>query len=1372
MSDKSNTKTNDSEALKKFKSSCSNFIKMLAEEKSDSIKINYLLGLTKLSQKLNLPPEITVETIFKNILFQNIDIIKTPSLLFSFMSFCRKTHDQTFQKNFYELLQLLGNDYKANNIYFKDYLIMISLEIFFDSVKDVKQNAVECEERKNFFDYIIDTDIKEFKEQLFKIIINNDIKLMDNKLKINFILNILEKIIIKTKYNFGLMLLKIVKEELNSNLPDDIIEFIIKTENEIGFNSLVKKSKGINEFIIFNIFMLNNMSKEFANNEKNNTLIDVYLSNILNILCIQNEFNIQIINYIYNYYCTDKYKILGKIFQQAIYYLSSFANSYNQINFLFNTICKSKIMSPIYKWLIFKNPILSNKASFIQTDFKPNLNGINIVLEMDKMNKKDMSIIDTLDKSLLTINEDQSNINRLIHLSLYDYILSSSFMCNDNNYNINFYKLNRILKIIYGLSLEVLNKQFYNDFIRFLLDYFSVIFEFFLTKKIKDCKNADLIMETFKSFLYLFKKMPNQKEDQLSFIFPSLIILLTNKNIEVKLIEPIVDYMIDIFGRKTRQCEMIFKSMKTLLMSIDQKSQEDKFLLADKMISLVIESNEHKLFELLFSFCNELTKTKNNFNLKLHNYIINKYSKIYSGALSDLLQRYIIDKFDGAFVQKKITIDELNDNSYYVLNTINNIYLQDKPVNLQDIIDKFYGNNKSIIDIFDKLFEFMDKDENNKNIFESNSDKNSNVNLIEKYCNMKDNIKELSEYYSYIKKDINDKLITIYCNTYYLVLLFTQYLSEKINNEKTIENEEEKKIENDKLMLIFDYIYEKVLLNRKIKNITFKSFFINAFLSNRDVLDYYLVKHTNNLVNSQIKEKELDFSQLTQLSSSINKKKSFGLIDLLKNNPFNVLLINQLIIELFNYESDVIINPQKVDLYKNVSDRPLIIKNIYHNKILDKIIDSNEKNNNKNNESASSTSKDVQMRINTCFSKIFFEEITDLSNKKGLECNQVFFIFCLDNEIFNNYYSSFCTFYDFDYILLEFYSLVRNKKCILDFKEKFLEFLKNFSFIENINIFTLRLLSNEKSFEKLIIKSDSHSKKTLLLVYDIIILLLDNLLKYNSYQNYTENVIINILKNAFLYLDELFSFSQKDNTLSELLFKEIYYLGKMINYILYDYITSDNNNNKSQNINPKLKKVLSDFLSKEIISKYIITFFSSISHTFKSNINYSLQSIYCSFYFIIDFLEDINIKNDVLKAIDKKEVLEFIDSFSFFKTNEVTNNAMSKLLINYSKSLKETNHLYIYFIEHLFLFVIRNSQYSNEKIIKELILVFLDENNTSGFKDIYDKKKFGYLCYYYLLYKRNSNPLNKDNSYLEKVEINVGDFDLVANIGERLRVDI
>ena len=113
---------------------------------------------------------------------------------------------------------------------------------------------------------------------------------------------------------------------------------------------------------------------------------------------------------------------------------------------------------------------------------------------------------------------------------------------------------------------------------------------------------------------------------------------------------------------------------------------------------------------------------------------------------------------------------------------------------------------------------------------------------------------------------------------------------------------------------------------------------------------------------------------MTQLSSSINKKKSYGLIELLRNNPFNVLLINQLIIELFNYELDVIINPEKADLYKNVSDKSLIIKNIYQNQILDRMVDSSEKNDNKITASASSTSKDVQMRINTCFSKIFWKK--------------------------------------------------------------------------------------------------------------------------------------------------------------------------------------------------------------------------------------------------------------------------------------------------------------------------------------------------------------------------------------------------------------
>ena len=1383
MSDNNKNKAIDNDSLKKFKSSCLNFIKMFSEEKSDSIKISYLSGLIKLVQRLNIPPETIVETIFKNILFQKTDILKSPNLLFTFISFCRQTHDPTFQNNFYELLQLFGNDYKENNIYFKDYLIMQALEIFFDSTKNEGAKD-DYEERKHFFNYIIETDIKEFKEQLFKLIIKNDIKLMDNEIKINFVLNFFEKIIIKNKYNIGVILLKIIKEEIKKNIPNEIIENLINCQNKNGFNSLIKKPKSINKFLIFNKLILENKNKEFTDKEKNEKILDIYLSNLLNILCIRKEFNIKIIKYIYNYYIINRYSILDKIFPGVIYHLSNYAYTYNQISFLFNEICKSDKLNPLYKWIIFKNPFSSNKMALIQTGFKPNLNNINIISGINEQNKKDITLNGVIDKTLFEVNEEQSNINILIHLSLYDYIINSSFYFSENNYYIDFYTLNRILELISSLSIEILNKNFYNDFIQFLLDYFSVLFEFCLS--LNDNNNKDIIFKTYKSFLYLFKKMPNQKEDQLSIIFPSLIILLNNKNAKIEFIEPIADYMIDTFGRISRQCDLIFKTIKSLLFNKDLKNIENKFLLSDKLITLVIESNEHKFFESLFNLCRDLLKTKDNLNIKLNNYIINKYSKFYSGALSDLLQNYIIEKFDEFFVQKNISVDNLSDDDYYIINTIDNIYLQDKPVNLKDIVDKFYGDNyKKIIGIFDNIFEYMDKDENIKNVFKLNNNENKN-NLIEEYCDMRNNVEEVLKYYLYIKKDCNinndnknyfnenKKLICIYGNTYYLVHLLTQYLSEKILNEKSLENEEEKKVENDKLMFIFDYIYEKILLNKNIKNIIFKSFFLNAILSNNEVLDYYLVKHTNNLVNLQIKEKELDFSKLYELSSSINSKKSFGLIKLIKNNPYNIILIKELILELFDYESDNIINPQNIDLYKNASNKHLIIKSIYSNQLFDKINDINTNNVN-NNQAMNSTNKDIQMRINTCFSKFFFKEITDLTNKKSIELNQIFFIFCLDNEIFNKYYSSFSDFYDFDYISLEFYSLVRNKNCILDFKEKFLEFLKNFNFIENINVFSLRILSQEKTFEKLISKCDNHSDKSISILYDIIILLLNNLLKYNSFQNYTEKTIINILNNICLYINELISLSKNNNKISEILFKELYYLGKIINLILYEHLSSDSNTSKNKkfNINPKLQKVLSSFLSQEIIPKYIKSFFSSLNYAFQSEMNYSLQNIYDSFYFIIDFLEDINIKNEILNKIDKeKEIIGFINEYSFFKTNEVTNNGMNKLLINYSKYLNNGNLLYKNFSEYLFLFVIRNSKYSTEKIMNELILIFMDENNDNGFKDLYDKKKFAYLCYYYLIYKRNGNPILNDKNYLEKIKINFGDFDLVTNIGERFKVDL
>ena len=1122
MSDKNKNPQLDNENIKKFKSSCTNFIKMLAEEKSDSIKLSYLSGLTKNIQKSSISPDIIVEIIFKNILFENPNILKSPNLLLAFISFCRKTHENTFQHYFYELLYKFVSDYDDNSSYFKEYLIMLSLDIFFDSIQ---KNEQDFEPRKKFLNLMIYTDIKEFKDQFFKMIFKEKIKLMDNKIKINFLINFFEIIISNCKYQIGIMLLKIMQVEIKSNLPDEIIDNIINFENKNGFNSIIKKKKEINEFLTFNEIILENISLEFINNKNNDIKLDVYFSNLINILSIKKEFNTEIIKYIFDYFTKYKNTMLTKNLPINIYYLSNFAYSNNQISFLFNTICKSKDLNPIYKWIIYKNPILYNKTTLIQTDFKPTLNDINIIIDESKKSEKEI-LIENLTEKTLTINEEQSHIYLLVHLTLYDFFINLSFENNENNYNINFYSLNKILELFRKFSFEQINNSFYKAFIQFLLDYLAVLYEFCAFRK--NDSNEEIIIKTFKNYFNIFRKIEKSKEVQFSIIYPSLLNIISNKQININYLEPVIDYLIDIFSRSSRQNDKIFKIIKGLLINKEQKNYENKFFLADKLINLVLSANEHKLFELLFSLSNDLIKTKDDYNLNLSYYIINKYSKYYEGALSDLLQNYIISKFDEIYIQEKMQVEKIKDEYYYIINTIDNIYEKDKPTNLKDIVDKLFGDNyKKIISIYDNLFEYMDKDENNKEIFRSNIKEN---NLIEEYCKMKNFVEVILDFYSFIKKDYvnnsdnnnnfkeNKKVYCIYGTTYYLVHLLTQYLSEKIENEKKIENEEEKKIENDKLMLIFDYIYSKILLNQNIKNITFKSFFINVILSNQNILDYYLVKHTNNLVNLEIQEKESDFSQLSQLSSSINTKKSIGLIKLINKNPYNIIIMNKLILEIFNYESDVIINPQKFDLYQKNADKPLIIKNIYKNKLFNKVNEyySNINNTDNNNQTSNSTNNDIQTRINACFSKLFFNHITNYSNMKNIT-NQIYYIFCLDNEIFNRYYSSFSDFYDFDYTILQFYSLIRNQNCKLEFKEKFLVFLKNFSFIESVNIFSLRILSEEKTFQKLFSKNYNHSQYEIILLNDIIILLFDNLLKYNSYKDYTvakinPNIIAKISK--------------------------------------------------------------------------------------------------------------------------------------------------------------------------------------------------------------------------------------------------------------------
>ena len=783
MSEKAKSVPIIPELTKKLENICKSFVNMSDSEKSDSIKLTYFSGLEKSALNLKIPSTKKVEIIFENVLFKKIDLIKSPNILLAFVSFLRQIDESTFQKYFYKLLYEFSNDDK-NFIYFEKYLILFSLEIFFDSFKkNDEENLRDIDIRKKYFSQIMITDIKEFSEQFFKFVINEKIKLIDNKIKLNFLKIFIEVIINQSEYQIGILLLKLIKEELcGKNYPDEFIEKIVTKENNSGFNYILNSNKSVNDFLTFTLLLLGNNSKDFISNKKNENLLDFYLSNILNLLCIKEEFNVDIISFIFDYYKNNKPNIIETIFPGVIYHLSNYAYTSNQISFVFNEICLSdkEIINPIYGRIIYKNPILLKKANIIKTRFKPSLDNIKIIIDNkeeddDNNNENDLKFKSIIN-NILCINNKKSNIYILIYLSLYNYIINSSFRINENNYIINFHSLNKTLQLISELITEKISDICSKFLLQFLLDYFAVIFDFCCSSFNDNKGHLNIIFKTFNSFFELFKTLANKEEKQLCLVYPSLMNLLP-KTVKIELIEPILKYLIETFARKTTQCEMIFKTIKSLIINSDKNNFENQFFLADKIINIVIESNEHKSFELLFSFCNELLKDKNIFNQNLGQYIINKYSKNYQGALSSLLENHIISKFDENFIQKKFNIENITEDEYNTLNTLNNIYLQDKTPNLIEIVDKLYGNDyKIIISIFNELFEYMDKEENNKNIFNFNLSED----LVKKYYDMKNNLNKIIDFYSFIKLDNmpnneffknNKKLLQIYGITYYLIYL-------------------------------------------------------------------------------------------------------------------------------------------------------------------------------------------------------------------------------------------------------------------------------------------------------------------------------------------------------------------------------------------------------------------------------------------------------------------------------------------------------------------------------------------------------------------------------------------------------------------------
>ena len=1341
------------EALSIFEENCLRFSKICEEEKSEYVKINYLLSLEKLAQNLKIDSKTFIEFIFDKILFKNINILKNRNLLYNFISICQKKSSELYEKKFFQLLLAFSVDYNQNSIYFHQYLIDISLDIFFNS------NFIS-KEKSEYISHIIDYDIKPFETQFFKNIINKNKNLIDTENKKELVKILFDKYISMNKYKSCLILfMKILEHSKNGkNIQKDILLNIIKTTNSIGFNHVIKKTKEINDFLIFNCLLLDSLDEKLFVSETSETIInifDLYLVNLINVLAVKKDLNVDIMKKVFIYYKTHKYKILNQVFPDVIYFLSIYSYSNNQFSFLLNEVCNSNEFDPFYEFLIIKHLKSLNKMPNDKNEFNSKIKKFKFtVINIPNNDNTEDLLKNSIDNNLLKISQSISNIGFLTHLNLFNLILKSCLDLEKGEImNIKFFpkKLNRTLLLLSNISIENLNKKFYDDLLIFILDFISLIIDFYLLNEEKD----KIVFNENYLFVSILKVIDKSSlEQQASIIFPSLINIIKN-SLEIKnsikdLNQLIFDYLIKNFSINKYNNILTFKSLVILFFSDNDNADKNKNTLVsmDKLIDLVVKSNDNSLFDSYYKLCGELQKNSNVTYMKLSSYSLNKFTKLYyNSSLSDSFLNYIIEKFKETFIQKRPNVIPFDDITYFVINTVANIYQKEKPSQLSQLINEYCVSNNCVT-IIDTLFKNIEINECDiMNLMKGET-------IYEKYTSLKDALNNL-DYFTYVKdyyfdNNIQDNKITmcLYGILISLAHLYSEYLSNiiKVNSQELINGKQ-----HEKLMLLMDYINNKILFNQSLQNTSYTIMFLNVILSNKYVYHYFNVHYTNITVNKIMKDNNIDKANLIQLTLEETINKNSALVNYIQQNTYYIILMKDLITNCLEYDS-LILNPSKTNYTTdNGSEKYDEFKNLNaDNKNIHPGLKSN--------------------KINSFFSKIFANEIFESNSPLLLfNDNQIFFLCLLDTNILSNYLKIFGNLFNFDYLLIQLYSIIRKKECPKEYNEKFVRFIKEYLDIDNVFSFITKIISNNKTFVHLF-KLENSSLNYIKDLFEIIESIIKDLLAHNNL-----DIISKILNELVSYLSfitnkvNLIEIKDKKTDKIDLINEEILLIGKLLNLVIKNILTKlhPNNNINAQNkgnVDIEKTKAFLDNISNNTIISYIKCFYDIMNYVIDEKNNLSecqLENIFSSFYMILDF-----ISNDELNIIgniqNDTELSNFINSNLHLKSKDLNISLVEKI----SKEYANLNNLNRKFIDYIFIYLLINGR-NDEKNIKNCILYLLDEK----FIENYNIKKFGYICLYFLFLnkKDNINAAVKNKTIVKNTSILFGDCSIYINIGERFK---
>ena len=1343
-------KVKQEEALKLLKKNCEIYLDMNSKERSESIKIYYLLGLIKLSDNLKIDDESFITTLFDDLLFKDINILKNRNLFSNFISIFekRKRSQELFQKKLFSLLKEFGNEYNLNSIYFHQYLIDISLYYIFTS-------SFVCEEKTKYIEMIIDNDIKPFETQLFKRIINKNEKLIDNNKNKLFMLKCLfNKFIDMNKYKSCLILFMKILENANGiykNIPKEIIFELIEATNNKGFNHVIKKTKEINDFLIFNCLLLGNIDEKLFISEVELDLFDTYLVNLLNLLALKKDLNIDIFNKIFNCYTKNKYKNLNKCFFDVLYYLSTYSYSNTQQEFIFN--CLNSSQSNLIYDKIIKNHLLSlNKRPLKLKESQIN-NHEKFIVE-NNIEKNDFDINND---SLYFLKNNTNNISFLNHLNLFNYIINSCFSIKnstDNIINIHFYPkiLNKILILLNNLSLENSNKKLFEEILMFLINLFSNLFNLYFSEN-DLIFNEDYLIDSFSKIIE-----KSSTDNKYLIIFPSFINIIKtnfynmNNNISKnnKIYNFIFNYLItnfscDDYSILNLQSILIYKSL--IILFTDKKSSKEKKIFSlDKIIDLVIKSDNEKLTISFLKLCEELFKNNEEESINLSQYSLNKYSKFINENINESFIEFISEKFKELFMEKRPNNIEYDDNTYFIINSISNIYnnlcikykkvSNDKLNSFIKLIEEFCGSNL-INGICDNLFISIEKNESDMiNIIKNEND------IFVKYDKLNKALNSL-DYYTYISDnyfddDNNNKKSLCH---YGIIKSFANLLSGYISNSIYILlNEEENKGENknkqEKIIIdLLDYIKNKILLNETLKNTSYPVYFLNCLFSNKYIINYFIVHYSDYLIRNKI-EKEGEQNSLVQ--EIYIKNNAF--VNYIRQNYFFILFMKDIINSYIEFDSLIIGNKNSI-----INNKKNSLKLYEKKNILNELKRSEEK-------SLSEYNENFKIMFNSFFTKLFLNEIFEKNNSmKSFQNKQIIFFFLLDSSFLDKYFNLFGHLINIDYTLIQIYSFIRTKTLSIETNEKIINFInKNFQ-LDNFGNLFIGIISNKKIFNSFY-KYTNINRNYIYNLYNITKNIVNNLIMHmNEYKNINENLFV-FLNNIFEHINNFYKINPNLSNL------ELYLLGKIINETI---------SNLKKNIQNQIENnsLIESFYS-QVVPKYMKSIFNIFEYIDNKNINfdYSLDNAFFSFLIATEIISDI-IDNkkyyDILSSNLESNILNLFKEFHSYK-NVIDLNYFS---LFHEKYIEYRNDVHKKeFLEYLYLFSLLKGK-QDEKNLKSIVVEFFGEYKDEQKKE--DFKKLGYItCYFLSSIKKDSSISNKGKI---NMNINPGDFSIIRSIGERFK---